>query len=177
MDADYVTALEYGKRHGLSKQWIIKLARAGRIDGAQLAGGVWAIPADAAVPERMVPGPKMRLDSARHVRAVARVERKVERTAEVMRKSIMTKSEIQAEATEKVLSTMTPQQRHVYKNRRNGFRLIQTVWEDVEAQDWAGPAWMPDESANAFETRLAQWEAWEDSGREGPAPSWLPVAE
>lgn len=64
MDADYVTALEYARKHDRTKQWVIRLCHAGRIDGAYMAGGVWVMPADAPLPDALRPGPKPNFDRA-----------------------------------------------------------------------------------------------------------------
>jgi hypothetical protein len=64
MDSEYITALEYGSRHGRTKAWIIKLCHAGRLQGAYLAGGVWVIPADCPLPDPLRRGPKPSFDLA-----------------------------------------------------------------------------------------------------------------
>lgn len=64
MDTDYITALEYARKHDRTKQWVIRLCHAGRIEGAYMAGGVWVVPADAPLPALLKPGPKPNFDRA-----------------------------------------------------------------------------------------------------------------
>ena len=61
---EYVSALDYAILHKRTKPWIVKLCQHGRIEGAYLAGGVWAIPKDAKLPEPMKRGPKINVDRA-----------------------------------------------------------------------------------------------------------------
>lgn len=65
MDTQYITALEYARKHDRTKPWIVKLCQSGRLQGAYLAGGVWVIPADCALPEPLRRGPKPVFDAAK----------------------------------------------------------------------------------------------------------------
>lgn len=86
MDADYVTALQYATKHDRTKQWVIRLCHAGRIDGAYMAGGVWVMPADAPLPEALKPGPKPNFDRAMAKLALdkSRADRESRRAVELV---------------------------------------------------------------------------------------------
>ena len=78
MDTQYITALEYARKHARTKPWIVKLCQGGRLHGAYLAGGVWVIPEDCPLPEPLRRGPKpvFDADKAREALAVVRVDPK-----------------------------------------------------------------------------------------------------
>ena len=46
----YMTVKETSEKWGLSTRWVNELCKAGKIPGAQLFAGVWAIPSDAVKP-------------------------------------------------------------------------------------------------------------------------------
>lgn len=84
MDTDYITALEYARKHDRTKQWVIRLCHAGRIEGAYMAGGVWVVPADAPLPAPLKPGPKPNFDRtlARLAMDKARADRQAREAVE-----------------------------------------------------------------------------------------------
>lgn len=86
MDADYVTALQYATKHDRTKQWVIRLCHAGRIEGAYMAGGVWVMPADAPLPDALKPGPKPNFDKAMAKLAMdkSRADRESRRAVELV---------------------------------------------------------------------------------------------
>jgi hydrogenase maturation factor HypF (carbamoyltransferase family) len=49
-----ITATDYAKLNGRSKQWVCRMCRDGRFDGLQRIGNAWMIPSDAQMPERKV---------------------------------------------------------------------------------------------------------------------------
>lgn len=171
---DYMTALEYGRKHGRSKQWVIKLCRDGRVDGAYLAGGVWAIPSDSALPKRLAPGPKMRLDSTRAVRIVERDQRRVVQTAARIGQSLLTRDEVKAQA----IATLTPQQQHAFKRQEQGCTRTQTAWECDG--NWVGPVWLDELSREQFNTRIDEFHAASEridsSDPDAKWPDWMAFA-
>lgn len=86
MDANYVTALQYATKHDRTKQWVIRLCHAGRIEGAYMAGGVWVMPADAPLPDALRPGPKPNFDRAMAKLALdkSRADRESRRAVELV---------------------------------------------------------------------------------------------
>ena len=48
--SDYLSVTEYGKLHGLSRPWVLRLIQAKRIPAVKI-GATWAIPKDAPKPE------------------------------------------------------------------------------------------------------------------------------
>jgi hypothetical protein len=65
---DVLTGIGFAAKHGLSRQWVCELLRAGRIAGAQRVGRIWLIPAGAPMPDYLSPGRVPSPDSARAVR-------------------------------------------------------------------------------------------------------------
>lgn len=49
---EYISVLEYAKKHGISERTARNYCAQGKIDGAFLTGKTWSIPADAPLPER-----------------------------------------------------------------------------------------------------------------------------
>lgn len=86
MDTDYITALQYATKHERTKQWVIRLCHAGRIEGAYMAGGVWVMPADAPLPDALRPGPKPNFDRAMALLALdkSRADRESRRAVELV---------------------------------------------------------------------------------------------
>lgn len=84
MDADYITALQYADKHGRSKAWIVKLCHAGRLPGAFLCNGIWAVPADCPLPDLLKPGPKLKFDRvlAKAAMAQAKAAREAQEATE-----------------------------------------------------------------------------------------------
>lgn len=84
MDADYITALEYADKHGRSKAWIVKLCHAGRLPGAFLCNGIWAVPSDCPLPDQLKPGPKLKFDRvlAKAAMAQAKAARETQEATE-----------------------------------------------------------------------------------------------
>lgn len=159
----YTTALEYARANGISKQWVVKLCRDGRMKGAYLAGAVWAIPVGTPVPDKLTPGPKMRLDSSRAVRAQEKQQRAVEREATEIRQAHMTRDEIRAEARKRALASMSPRERWIAPLRERGWKRIGR-WIDADGE-YFGPWWMDDETEEAFRVRDAEWLEWDKEGR------------
>ena len=66
-----ITASDYARLNGKSKQWVCRMLRDGRIDGAQRVGHAWMVPMDALMPGRKV---STRVEAARVRRAAINAE-------------------------------------------------------------------------------------------------------
>ena len=54
----YVSVKDIAGKWGVSARWVICYIRQGRIPGVERFGKCWAVPEDAAKPERLRTGPK-----------------------------------------------------------------------------------------------------------------------
>ena len=155
-----VTAREYAKFHNCSKQWVIKLARAGRIEGAVLDGAVWVMPMDSPLPERQRPGPK-----PGHSATVRRV---IQRAAAQQGRAI--RAQMKEEQPD--LSKLSPAQLHTLKRRQQGCKRTGEVWECNGS--YVGPVWLEGMSKADFDARVDEFLTWEESDYALAAPAWIP---
>lgn len=51
-----ISAMAWGAKHGVSRQWAAEIVRNGRVAGAVFDGRRWNVPEDAALPSRLTPG-------------------------------------------------------------------------------------------------------------------------
>lgn len=146
-----LTATQYAEKHGLSKQWAARLAKDGRIPGAVLHGRMWLIPEDAPEPVRLPRGPVPSLAGSRAQRAAEAAQRRADYEAGIVRLPTS--------------RPMTPYERFWVDAKTNGLRMHGRWLESIEFEEWAGCAWMHDESAEQFAQRNRIWNEWDKEGR------------
>ena len=176
LDTEYLPALDWARKVGISKSWAVKLADQGRLQGAYKAGLVWLIPAGCVVPPKARPGPQAKPDSAAARQAMERVQRRqataMERKAEAIQR-VMRSPDEQREA---LLAKLSPRERHVYLQQERGCRQTGEAWEFDGS--WVGPVWMPDMTKEQFDDRREEFmdaaEAIERGDDGAQWPSWIP---
>ena len=167
----YLTAVEYARKHNCSKQWIIKLARAGRLDGAYLAGAAYLIPEDAPIPPRLKPGPKALPDSAAAFQARRRVlvreGNQIAQEAHKATRQVMSDGEREAA----VLAAMGPRQKHIHECEREGWdrQPGHGCWW-IDGQQPVMAYWSDDLTFEQWQQRNAELNAYLDGG---PDPVWM----
>lgn len=145
-----LTATQYAEKYGLSKQWAARLAKDGRIEGAVLHGRSWLIPDDAPKAVPLPRGPVPSLTSSRAVRAAEAAQKRAEYAAGMGRK---------------IALVLTPYAQF-WANAKAHRMILNGRWlESIESEEWAGPAWMEDESEAQFAERQRVWTEWERKGR------------
>lgn len=159
-DKPYVTALEYAQAHNLSKQWILKLAREGRFEGAYQAGICWLIPRDEPLPMRIRPGPKP----------------KVRPESEAERKNLAKWNADWFKRNENSPPMYMPEnEQHTLQRRIQGCTRVYSAWKLDGV--WIGPIWLRNMSKEEFEARQKEFTEWEDSEYTLPRPDWMPLDE
>ena len=147
-----LTATQYAEKYGLSKQWAARLAKEGRIVGAVLHGRTWLIPEDAPEPVRLPRGPVPSLSASRARRAAEAAQRRADYEAGIVRPKAKTQA-------------LSPYDRFWADAKAQGMRRVERWLEYIDFQEWAGPAWMEDETAEQFAERDRIWREWDKEGR------------
>lgn len=152
-----ITAIEFARRLGLSRQWVCEVLRDGRVEGARKVGRVWFVPEDATMPEAEPPGKAPASDGARAERAERREQR-----AKAF-ESVPIRGTRQPHRR-----GLSPREQWVNQARDNGLRIVGRWVEIIEFQEWYGPAWMEGETAEQFKVRQMAWDNWKNGAAAMP---------
>ncbi len=144
-----LTASEWAKRHGMSKQWACEMARDGRIAGAVRHGRTWLVPEDAPRPKPMAMGVPVSATGTRFLRKLAAMKKRWKAADD------------RALAVAKVRDrpNRSPRERWWLDKLDQGYVELGGRWVE-QYGEVMGPGWAVYETEEEFKARCAEWRKW-----------------
>lgn len=149
-----LTASEWAKRHGMSKQWACDLARDGRIAGAVRHGRTWLVPDDAERPEVMKRGVPASPTGTRALRKLA---------AAIKREQAEIDGKLSREGVKDAVK-LSPRELWWQDEFEDGNTALEGRWVENHG-DILGPGWAKDETWEQFHARYKEWQEWDAAGQ------------